>query len=308
MNISNPGNYVLCSLVTLLCFFSASIDSNRGYAQDQIEDQFEDQDPLEGQFQEAQKRIQEMAEKERAVRAQRQKQMTDMALIHRINMMVHNQGMLDDLEVGKTQSEKLKAIVREVQEKHNQFQRENDPRRIQELFRNGEIKKAQELQREVERKQRELISSPLEEIQDTLLPAQIKRLKQIALQQSLQQINGFTDFFSLPIALADDLELSGKVTQELKKSIAEFRKEYYEKQTKLRQDTMKKILKELKPKQRKQFHELVGDMFDEQEFHRSVRDRELKKREKVMSENRARQQAELERLKELQDKSKQPIQ
>jgi hypothetical protein len=99
-----------------------------------------------------------------------------------------------------------------------------------------------------------------ERLAQILLPHQVDRLKQISLQQSVNQAGLGQALASK--ALMQELGIDEEQKSQLKKKAEELNKELEEKVAKLRSEMRDELLNELKPEQREKMKQLMGNQFE----------------------------------------------
>lgn len=107
-------------------------------------------------------------------------------------------------------------------------------------------------------------TSSMKKINQVLLPHQNKRLKQLTVQVMMQQTAKQAKVESglLTPPMLKYLEIDKEQEDELRKKVTELRRELTEKIKKLNEEARDKLIKQLKPEQRKKYKELVGDQMD----------------------------------------------
>lgn len=108
-------------------------------------------------------------------------------------------------------------------------------------------------------------------LSDILTPRQKERLDQISRQVRVRY-GGASRALS-DGSLAEDLGITDKQKEELKKVAEELQKEMQEKLAKMREDAQAKILKVLTPSQRSKYKKLIGEPFEYQRSERRFGDR-----------------------------------
>lgn len=98
------------------------------------------------------------------------------------------------------------------------------------------------------------------ELDAVLLPHQVKRLRQIHLQSQLRRRSLVDVITTDPLKV--ELKISDSQSEMLKKEEAKIQSELEEKIAELQAEARTKLLSKLKPDQKKQVDELVGDSFE----------------------------------------------
>lgn len=107
---------------------------------------------------------------------------------------------------------------------------------------------------------RKMRSSAEEELNSLLLPHQVKRLRQIRFQSQVRRKTLVGILTSDPVM--SDLDISDTQADELKDAEKEIREEMEKEIKKLREKAKNKLLARLKPKQKKEVEEMIGDSYD----------------------------------------------
>lgn len=122
-------------------------------------------------------------------------------------------------------------------------------------------KRRDEMRKELEQEKLKIQS----QVMQILLPHQRKRLKQVSAQfmtrQSMKESKVPTGL--LTPKMIDYLEIDSKQSKRIEKRSQELAKELEKKIQKLRSEAIEDLLKELSPKQRKKYRELMGERFDQ---------------------------------------------
>ena len=160
--------------------------------------------------------------------------------------LLHQPQIHEELELVEGQVEKIRAVLKEAQEKQNELRRKT--------FTGGRVDRLAmaEYQERVD-KLREETEQKVEEI---LLPHQSKRLKQVALHLKLQR-QGTAETLTgdeLAEAIGLDDEQKQKLRDKAQEVSERLRREYEQ----LRAEARKEILGELTPAQQKKLEELLG--------------------------------------------------
>lgn len=222
-------------------------------------------------------------------------------LLQQLVSITQNPRLRDELEIIDKQTNELAEVLREYQQERQQFMSENrkDMELAQQAAREGMGEVAQEMMRELQSEMREKSAAHFKRVNKILLPHQIKRIRQIALQMMLKHASGSGDEFGMPLALADHLGLSQKEKETLKQTIEDARREFAEELEALKDSSRNKILKAIPAEKRKEYHALIGDLFDlEQSIRASEqmrRNAERQRHEQLQRERREQQQKERQR-------------
>lgn len=216
-------------------------------------------------------------------------------LLQQLVSIAHNPRLRDELEIIDKQVSELAEVLRDYQQERQQFMMENrkDMELAQQAAREGMGEVAQGVMRELQKEMREKSAAHFKRINEILLPHQIKRFRQIALQMMLKHASGYGDEFGMPLALADHLGLSPKEKESLRKTVEDARTEFSEEVKALRETTRNKILNAIPAEKRKEYHALIGDLFDvEQSIRVSEQMRRNAERQRQQQLQRQRQEAE----------------
>ena len=122
-------------------------------------------------------------------------------------------------------------------------------------------KRRDEMRKELEQEKQKIQS----EVMGILMPHQRKRLKQVSAQfmtrQSMKESKVPTGL--LTPEMIDYLEIDTQQSKRIEKRSQELAKELAKKVEKLKTEAIEDLMKELSPKQRKKYRELMGDRFDQ---------------------------------------------
>lgn len=222
-------------------------------------------------------------QKSQQERMQRQMQMSQLMQI------LGNEDMRKELAIVPDQVEELREIVQEYQQLQMKFQMENreSQAKVQQLFREKRMEEAvavaKEMHAEYDKQSKSLVGG----VDEFLLPHQLDRLKQIAKQQSLKYRTRFRDEFGIPLALADELELSQEERKKLAETTEKARAEFYKKVEELKKQTNEKILNSLPATKRAKVKEIIGDYYDhEKQQRREAADRHKAQQERAREQQR----------------------
>ena len=216
----------------------------------------------------AQDDIELMEEFQQQNRSRRDRQMQ----ISLLMQILGNPDIAKELSIAPNQVEKIRETGEEFQRLHMQFRLDNQQRQqeIQSFFREQKVAEAVALSRKMYAEFDDTTKRMMTEVDSLLLPHQTKRLKQLSNQQQLKYTTHFKDEFGIPLALAEELELSDEERANLLAKIEKVRKEYYEKTEKLKHEANQDILKSLPPQKQEKLKELIGDYYDYDKQRRKV--------------------------------------
>lgn len=107
---------------------------------------------------------------------------------------------------------------------------------------------------------REMQANAQKELNGLLLPHQLTRLRQIRFQSELRRKSLVGILTSDPVKA--DLEITDEQTEELREAEKEIAAEMEEEIKKLREKAKQKLLSRLKPNQKKEVEEMIGDAYD----------------------------------------------
>jgi hypothetical protein len=189
------------------------------------------------------------------------------AILTQLFLMQNDKALQHELEILDDQQQKLDQFIKDYQK--NFAQTMKDFAAISQQFENdlrkGQKRDYAELTGRYYQMTNDLQTQVIADMNKVLLPHQMKRMRQIAIQRSFRTTKQ-ADFLSIPLAMADELELSAKEIDDIRTLTAKVRKKYYEDEMKLRAKSLDKILSSLSAKQRKELKELIGDYYNQ---HRS---------------------------------------
>ena len=149
-----------------------------------------------------------------------------------------------DLEMLDDQYENLKQRNSEIQD------------RIGQQIRNLDLSDRDNLIDRI----RDIRSQAENELDSVLLPHQVARLRQIRVQAKLRRQSLVDLLTSDPLKTV--LEISEKQSEELREAEVEIAKDLEREIAKLREKARNRLLSELKPNQKAEVQELLGDTFD----------------------------------------------
>lgn len=117
---------------------------------------------------------------------------------------------MDDLEIVGNQRDKIRDIVKSCLSEMQQVQvDQNDQRkRLNELSESGNQQEAMKLQIELQQRQMDYVQQHVNQVKELLMPHQLKRMSQISRQQAVKAQSQYAGSPGLPIALANELDLS----------------------------------------------------------------------------------------------------
>lgn len=198
------------------------------------------------------------------LRKQQQKQMQMQFLMMRLNNIVHNKSLCNELDLVDDQLEDVTRASQNFQREAQRFHSQNSARvvEIQDLQRKGEHRRAQELSMKFQEEMFGVLSKNFEAVEKVLLPHQLKRIKQISRQEVLKNMSGYGDEFGIPLALADEVDLTPAEKKGLEKVIEKARKSYYLELERLKQKTHDEIFKSIPAEKRAEIRRIIGDLFD----------------------------------------------
>ena len=190
-------------------------------------------------------------------------------MLGQLLQLVYNKGLMNELEILDDQMDKVKKIGQDYQKQMMEMTKANSEMytkmaEIQKRAAEGDKDAKAEIKTltaEYYEKMSESQSKTIKDLEEVLLPHQMKRLRQIARQQSFKWMKN-SDYFGIPYAMSNELDLSREQKKELKKVTDKIRKEFYEDVAKMRKKSMKKILDALTAEQREKFDDIVGDFYD----------------------------------------------
>ena len=173
------------------------------------------------------------------------------------------------LELTDSQKEKLAALAKHCMDSIIQQTIENG-KVLTELQKQDVSKdELESLRKELQKKQNQkwgkLFQSLDSDVNEVLLPHQVKRLKQLALQQELQQrakkndVTGDTRFSAIAI-LAKDNKLTPEQIKKLESRLKQIKAEYKKELRQLQEKTNKKILEALPSELREKITEQIGEI------------------------------------------------
>ena len=193
-------------------------------------------------------------------------------LMMRLMSIAGNQALQRELEIVPHQIKGLSEISEAFQKEIVQLNLENREKILeaQKLMQAGKSKEGMNMMQEFQDQMFAMCDSRLKAVEEILLPHQIKRIRQISRQEMLKYQSGFGDEFGIPLAIAEELELSLSEKQDLEKAIKEAREEYYAQLEKLKQKTHEKILKSIPADKRERVKEIVGELYDRESETREI--------------------------------------
>lgn len=158
--------------------------------------------------------------------------------------MLADENIRRDLEMVDDQYKELQAAGRDIQ------------KRAAEQLRSLNFGDRERLMEQV-RKMRE---GAQDELNELLLPHQIKRLRQIRFQSQVRRRSLVGILVSDPVK--SDLDISDEQADELRVAEKEIQAEMQREIQKLREKAKEKLLARLKPTQKKEVEEMIGDAYD----------------------------------------------
>ncbi len=183
-------------------------------------------------------------------------------MLSQMVMLNYDKNLVGDLEILDPQLAQVKDIGQMYRDLMTDFA--EGVKELRERANSGDAE-AKRVMENFDQRHRESLGKiqrlTIGQLEKVLLPHQMKRLTQISQQVSFKWMKG-TDYFGMPYALADQLELSPTQKKKLKIFTDKTRKEFYQEIAKIREKKMKNILGELTPEQRKKFENIVGDFYD----------------------------------------------
>ena len=163
------------------------------------------------------------------------------------NRLVFNSGVRKDLELDDQQVKELEAIQKEFEVKvQNNLKRAHEGGKF-------DSKKWKEIMQRMNKERKLALGA-------VLLPHQSKRLKQISTQM-LMQSRGDANAL-VGSVLAKELDIDEDQKKHLKKRSAELNQELQKEIAALKEKYREKLIRELKPEQRKKLKEMVGEKFE----------------------------------------------
>lgn len=193
-----------------------------------------------------------------------QNSMANQQVMVRLTSILQNKGLQEELEIPDYQLADLRKTATEFQKEFASFNAENQRKMIelQEEMQSGDAVAAMVEMRKIQGAMFDISDQAMGGVEDILLPHQVTRIKQIARQEMLKYQSGFGDEFGVVFGLSKELDLSPSQTKQLRETIVEARKEYYEKVAKLKAETHKKILESLPAEKQNRIKELLGERYD----------------------------------------------
>ena len=188
----------------------------------------------------------------------------------RLSQLLNNVELRKELEIVPDQVARLQELVREFQRVDIEFTKKNGDRQqeVNRLINEKKIQQAIEVAREMHAEHDEECEKLVRQVENHVLPHQFRRLQQIAKQKYLKHASPFKDQFGIPLALADELELTSKEREKLLATTKQARKKYYEELEKLQTTTMGSILNSLSKEKREKIEKIVGEHYDHEKYRR----------------------------------------
>ena len=183
------------------------------------------------------------------------------------SQLVFDPQVRNDLELDEDQVKQLKKIQRDFSKQMQEKMKftsgpDADPKQYQ---------KFAEIMKKIGKERQAAMGA-------ILLPHQEKRLKQIATQMDMKG-RGDANFLASK-NMASELGIDDEQKKRLKKRAAEIKAEMEAEIAKIKEKGRDKLLKELKPSQRKQLEEMLGDKFERKQTNWRDRIEKLRKERK----------------------------
>ncbi len=198
------------------------------------------------------------------IRKQQEKMHVQQMMVRMMNV-IHNKELREELEIVDEQVEELKSVIIDFQKDMQKANADHgeDMIQVQELIRKGKHKEAMEMSRKFQDKMIDISKKHFEKVEQQLLPHQVKRIKQVTRQEILKYSSGFKDEFGIPLAIADDLELTESEIKKLRTATTKAREKYYAEIVNLKEKAHAEIMKAIPAGKRGKVKEIVGDFNDE---------------------------------------------
>ena len=161
--------------------------------------------------------------------------------------LVFNSNVRKDLELDDEQIRKLNAIRTEFS------QRLNDGMKDARSGKNFDHRKWSKTYAIIEKERKMALGA-------VLLPHQSKRLKQISTQMKMRNQGDVNVLISKSVA--EELDIDEEQKKQLRKRASELKSEMEKEIARLKDKYREKLIRELRPEQRKKLKEMVGDEFE----------------------------------------------
>ena len=171
-----------------------------------------------------------------------------------------NKQVQRDLDLVEEQTKEISEYLKGLTEYRDKLASE-----LRELKAAGQDQQALNQRRDEMRKELEKEKQKIQsQVMEILLPHQRQRLKQVSAQfmnrEAMKESKVPTGL--LTPKMVDYLEIDSKQAKRIEKRSQELAKELAKKVEQLKSEAIEDLMKELSPKQRKKYRELMGDRFD----------------------------------------------
>jgi hypothetical protein len=197
----------------------------------------------------------------------------DQMLLQQFMLITQNKDLMDDLEIIDDQRKDIEKVMQEYQRQQQKYMSTNMKRQqeIQKLYAAGQHEKAMQRGMDLQEQNLNSIDDHMDLLKEILLPHQMKRLKQISRQQSAKIQTEYYGFIGLPLAVADELELSAAEKKKLLAATKEADKQLRAELEKLSAKMTEKVLDALPREKREKYKELVGELYDSDRAMQKIR-------------------------------------
>ena len=172
-----------------------------------------------------------------------------------------NKQVQRDLDLVEEQTKEISEYLKGLTEYRDELSAE-----LRELKASGQDQQALKKRRDEMRKELEKEKQKIQsQVMEILLPHQKQRLKQVSAQfvnrEAMKESKVPTGL--LTPKMLEYLEIDDQQADRIEKRSQELAKELAKKTEKLKSEAIEKLMKELSPKQRKKYRELMGERFNQ---------------------------------------------
>jgi len=172
-----------------------------------------------------------------------------------------NKQVQRDLDLVEEQTQEISEYLKGLTEYRDELSAE-----LRELKASGQDQQALKKRRDEMRKELEKEKQKIQsQVMEILLPHQKQRLKQVSAQfvnrEAMKESKVPTGL--LTPKMLEYLEIDDQQADRIEKRSQELAKELAKKTEKLKSEAIEKLMKELSPKQRKKYRELMGERFNQ---------------------------------------------